>query len=303
MVDSIQSLLRDSLINLKQVADIERSVTTHLSYLNNEMFVSLRDIRLAIEDKESWSDLKLPIRLKLEMKRILLGLSINDSPPKAPARELNGLSGASPSRWKECYSSEHLSTYFYNVDTAETQWELPVDAEILTGDNVSEDPGMDGGCSLSVFTDDCGESLPPPSPPSYRSPRARESNVFLSGNGDVDAFFVTNVPFSGGTRSREYPPQHERSSEPSTINAGLNQQCTVHVPHAYPVLESPGRGTQCAHLEEDDVTQRLLEMGFQEEAVRVAVNRFGNNLTRAAAALTTPTSQPLTGGNRAGMWF
>ena len=76
------------------------------------MFFTLADLRLAVDDKDSWSDLRLPVRLKLEMKRLLqsnYGINMNTSP-------------TGQVKWKRCFSQEYDSHYFLNLETNEVYY-------------------------------------------------------------------------------------------------------------------------------------------------------------------------------------
>ena len=104
---SIEDLLRQSLLNLSQSEDMDRLLSKFISYLHSEMFFTLSDLRLAVDDKDSWSDLRLPVRLKLEMKRLLqsnFGLN--------PQTSVSG-----QVKWKRCFSEEYDSHYFLNLQT------------------------------------------------------------------------------------------------------------------------------------------------------------------------------------------
>lgn len=108
----MEDLLRQSLLNLNQSEDMDRLLSKFISYLHSEMFFTLSDLRLAVDDKDSWSDLRLPVRLKLEMKRLLqsnFGMNTQASP-------------TGQVRWKRCFSQEYDSHYFLNLHTNEVRY-------------------------------------------------------------------------------------------------------------------------------------------------------------------------------------
>ena len=66
-MSSLNDLVRVSLANLGRELELKRTV----DYLNSEWYSTPDELRLALEDPKGYQDLKLPGRLKLELKTVL----------------------------------------------------------------------------------------------------------------------------------------------------------------------------------------------------------------------------------------
>lgn len=124
----------------------------YLDLLRAEWYTSVSDLLLALEDGKAWSDLKLPGRLKLEIKSELLALQasssigsigiVSETQPssfatttatttKTTANEISasGKPEGLPierQQWMKYFCAEHQTYFYSNLITQESQWEEPV---------------------------------------------------------------------------------------------------------------------------------------------------------------------------------
>ena len=125
----LSDLLTTALQNLKK----EDSLEDYLQKLKSELYTTTADLKLALQDDgTAWSDIPIPGRLKLELKRLIL----NAESAKDVDRRLEALSVSTGGnvdksseytrpRWIRCYSIEHQALYFYHRVSGRTQWEDP----------------------------------------------------------------------------------------------------------------------------------------------------------------------------------
>jgi hypothetical protein len=106
----LKSILKLALKNLDKLNYLDE----YMKYLESEFFYTINDLKLAIKDEGAWSEIKLPVRLKLELKKLASKL---DSPIVESDKLIY--------RWTKCYSEEHNSFYYFNNENSSTQWELP----------------------------------------------------------------------------------------------------------------------------------------------------------------------------------
>lgn len=97
--------------------------------LENEWYTTIDELKLALSDVQAWSDLKLPGRLKLEMKAILL-----DNAASSYSQSVD-----TEVSWTRCWSEEHNSFYFFNHVTSEARWSPP-DGEYEEDESVFSSP-------------------------------------------------------------------------------------------------------------------------------------------------------------------
>ena len=70
---SIEPLIRSILIKMNKLESLDE----HVQYLRSEWYITIDDLRLALQDKTQWSELQLPGRLKIELKKELIKLNTN----------------------------------------------------------------------------------------------------------------------------------------------------------------------------------------------------------------------------------
>lgn len=218
VVTSIEELLIICLVALGKLDSLQE----HLEYLIAEWYIDLEDLRIAIEDGAAWAELKLPGRLKLEMKREMKKLSnegsdasqdeeVGDSlveragksgiPRPAP---LVGLGSTHSPDWIECYSPDDKCCYYFNRVTQVTQWEPPSREQYSS----LSDQGLS---SPSVFFDPGSSSdsnSVAPSAPSLTPQHASRYLAKLAGSANASAL-PPAPPESAGTSNpfRALSPQ------------------------------------------------------------------------------------------------
>jgi hypothetical protein len=90
-----------------------------LEYLHSEWYYTLDDLKYALDDGTAWDSLRIPGRLKLELKIYLQQLYPSESAAAGePALKRDA-------KWVRVYSAEHDCNYYSNCITGETQWEVP----------------------------------------------------------------------------------------------------------------------------------------------------------------------------------
>jgi hypothetical protein len=134
---------------------------SYVRYLNSEWFYTISDLQLAAADSALWASLKLPGRLKIEMKRGLQAqqsatITIDGTPSGTPSPEeasspeeqtheeeegspppLEGQGAGEgveetkekDETWIMVYSPEDDCYYYYNGTTDTSQWECPDDSK------------------------------------------------------------------------------------------------------------------------------------------------------------------------------
>jgi hypothetical protein len=262
---SITELLRLALSNL-EIDDSERLLQKFLTYLNGEMFKTIADLRLAVDDKDAWSDLKLPVRLKLELKRLLLS-DLNFS-----TNTTDAASSSSPAKWKRCFSQEYEAHYFLNLETHEAQWEEPEgEAYVESKDNIEESSGR-------------GSSRP-------TSPGSRIYSQPVQTAANVDQFYST---MSLDYKSSPGDSPRSQSGGQTTVATATSSSPRMYIVHdAIAVVDTitAEDGGAVAHAEDKldrrDMVRRLREMGFPEDAANLALEMNADNLANAAAYLVS----------------
>eukprot|EP01041_Mallomonas_annulata_P001563 gene1563-3019_t len=168
-----------------------------LEYLQSEWYSSIDDLLVAIDDGQAWSDLKLPSRLKLEVK---FNLGADNSRRTNNNRSLNR-----STFWLRCFSHLDNCAYFYNTETECTQWEEPngpgdeiIDdlsyrhrhSSMTTNDNIR-------GSQTHSSQDDDSDNMPNDALPSHpRSPSADHTQQLWAQN-----FSLLSAGINNGVRS------------------------------------------------------------------------------------------------------
>ena len=159
----IEEILRNALRRLRRMDSYEG----YLDYIRSEWYSSVSDLLLALEDGKAWSDLKLPGRLKLEIKSELLGVQVsrkdnmtknefkndakNEAKNESFKTEIIKNAATAPmtplvvkaEQWTKYFSSEHNAFFYYSADTNITQWEEPTgNVDIITYISATNSPAM-----------------------------------------------------------------------------------------------------------------------------------------------------------------
>lgn len=156
----------------------EEKFTEFRSYLESEWISTLEDLQHATKDEHVWQSLRIPARLKVEMRLILEQLASNIATPTttdlvAIDTTSDQLSPSSPhdlspvgtdhafgSEWVLYFSEEHQYYYHYNTVTGESQWAVEDDYDTV----VDEIAQIDVDASL------------PPAPPYTSTSAVRTSD-------------------------------------------------------------------------------------------------------------------------------
>jgi hypothetical protein len=70
--NDIEPLIRSILHKMNKLESLEE----HIEYLRSEWYLTIDDLRLALNDKIQWSELQLPGRLKIELKKELIKINV-----------------------------------------------------------------------------------------------------------------------------------------------------------------------------------------------------------------------------------
>ena len=125
---TIESILTRCLTRLKRI----ESKDMYLEVFRSEWYTTPDDLWLAIDDGKAWSDLKLPGRLKIEIKRELQVLQSNEkensikTSSNAALTTINSTEIQEKQQWMKYYSEEHQTFFYCNLRTHESQWEVPI---------------------------------------------------------------------------------------------------------------------------------------------------------------------------------
>jgi hypothetical protein len=131
---TVEAVLSTALFRLNRVGSYEE----HFEYIKSEWYFTVSDLLMALEDGNAWSDLRLPGRLKLEMKAELLDLQYlrrNENESFEPSTSLSSsIPIAKKEQWTRHYSKEHDTFFFYCLTSDSTQWEIPTGNVDITDD-------------------------------------------------------------------------------------------------------------------------------------------------------------------------
>lgn len=131
---TVEAILSTALFRLNRVGSFEQ----YFEYIKSEWYFTVADLFMALEDGNAWSDLKLPGRLKLEMKTELLDLQYlhgngNESFDASTAH-MTLIPITRKEQWTRHYSNEHDAFFYYCLTSDSTQWEIPTGNVDITDD-------------------------------------------------------------------------------------------------------------------------------------------------------------------------
>ena len=291
MGKTIEYVLRKSLMQLKRMDSYEG----YLDYIRSEWYSTTSDLLLALEDGKAWSDLKLPGRLKLEMKTELAGLeasiaqmSCNDA--TCSSFRTRCTQRDSPrKKWIKFFSVEDNAFFFFDVEAQMTQWEIPTGNVEMEDDSSIASAAVSDRSTKSVnngadklslnregnntvtqtqeaLTDKAAVDVP--SSESNLISSIGRSVSSLSAMNDTDIIIVHDAYASDGAFFE--------------ISSSTVDPCRTTVPNfatieSSPVTYDPGSAIL--------MTQRLMDMGFSNIAAIDALKRSGNNISGAASIL------------------
>jgi len=117
----------------------EDMLGSYLEYLKSEWIYSINDLKLAIDDGQAWSDIKLPVRLKIELKKIIIGqneLLLDNLEDNVTSflnmEDCKDDEEIQRATWVKCFSRLDNFPYYYNIENGHTQWEEPKNESWVT---------------------------------------------------------------------------------------------------------------------------------------------------------------------------
>ena len=116
--DPVRNVLESALIRLGRGRSFDM-LKTFEDILSDDWYLTAGDLRKAIVDGQEWSNIKLPGRLKLEIKEMLSDMEL-------PVIEASD--DQLPINWTREYSAADGTYYYYNAATGESRWEKPVES-------------------------------------------------------------------------------------------------------------------------------------------------------------------------------
>jgi hypothetical protein len=125
------------------------------AYLSGEWLSSKEDLTIAAKDEHVWSELKLPVRLKIEIKSILEEDLEDDSLALTSANPDSKTSYSEEeitNAWTLYYSDEHQAYYYYNSITGESQWAASEDYQHYDETSQQRDNGNISQSPNRVFS-------------------------------------------------------------------------------------------------------------------------------------------------------
>lgn len=128
-INTLEDLLRKALQKLKK----EEFYDEYYRVLLSAWYTTIAELKLALSDGAAWTDIQLPGRLKLEMKRMIISMEQkeivdeNQIPPSSSSVNIDNNSPSGEISWIRCFSTEHNAYYYYHKTAGTTQWDLPSD--------------------------------------------------------------------------------------------------------------------------------------------------------------------------------
>lgn len=289
---SIEKLLGSILLRLNKLD----SLNEHVANITAEWYFNVSDLQMALLDGNAWSELKLPGRLKLEMKIELLrlqNLRIEESSYSyvSPVNKI----AIEKELWTKYFSAEHNAFFFYCQSSDMTQWEVPTgnieiyddgtaQSFLYLDDHSSSSSGggilrMDSSFDSQVRNDNpTGEGT--------------ATQTTASAGSYTDANLDILVAVNAKKRSAFMAPEDPLDSGYAVGIAMDNRRDSV----ASFTSESSYdfRNETDTDAEEDEtkfsdpdpkMLSRLVDMGFSLEAASRALRRSENNLPSATSIL------------------
>lgn len=248
------------------------------------LFSCLFGIFTAIVDKDAWMELKLPSRLKIELKRLV----------KIEMDELKRLV-----EWEKCYSESDNCYYFYNNKSKSTEWSIPPGTKYVD---------IDGVISFVINSksdDDVLEELKE-SMNSSTSRDVLDCNIMSSKTSSAPpSYDINSSPLFRGVTSPlplvSYPPlPPEFNRSPTSSLNEIKSENTVNQNNVFPDFtisdvdsesETEGCKSSTSFVVDEPTLRRLVEMGFDESMCIVALTESNNKLPEAALLLLSQSNQ------------
>lgn len=259
----MERLLSTALDNLKK-ADLYRE---YLEYLHAEWFYTMDDLRLALDDGKSWSDLKLPGRLKLELKKLMMETNSDDY-HAVPNEDMV------TATWQRCYSEENECYYYYNIQTQEVSWELTEQSiEAMESTKIHEEHHPiepEPSLTISIESPKSTKTSVLDNLISSLSPTQSQNNNNNNNNNGSEVFMAVVHD--------EPPPPYEAVAVQFSPSSSPGKSITSSTKSSPSKVDS--------FIADNVSMKRLMEMGFTRESSFEALKRSNNELVTAIALLT-----------------
>ncbi len=282
-MEELRLLLSKALKNLNRA----ESTSTYLTLLQNEWYNSVDELLMAIEDVHAFKELKLPGRLKIELK-LLLKDKINEFKKDFV--------------WFKCFSLEHKCFYYCNSKTSESSWDPPseiydYDSTIkvlfndynknnLVNQSLSE---LDDEKLISLLTKLLlnGENSPKKSKKMNNdlleslktgivSPSASEQRL-IDDEEIIVVKDITILPVNDLPKPPKYSPIAKLVTSDMDILDAVDAGVSIPVPINY--------SSDIDESENNKNVETLLEMGFDKKDVMEALALFADNLADSTSYL------------------
>ena len=124
---TLEELLRKALQKLKK----EEFYEEYLGVLLSAWYTTVAELKLALSDGAAWSDIQLPGRLKLEMKRMIISIDQKENMDDHPSSSSSSVVGEADvlqpgeNAWIRSFSLKDNAYYYYNKLNGTSHWEIP----------------------------------------------------------------------------------------------------------------------------------------------------------------------------------
>ena len=145
--NDIEPLIRSILQKMNKLESLEE----HVEYLRSEWYLTIEDLRLALNDKIQWSELQLPGRLKIELKKELIKINVNKND--------NGETDNSTTINNNINNNSSINTDNDNITLSPKQEDISIKqlntpiTEIIIEGNDNNDNNDNELCELAIGND------------------------------------------------------------------------------------------------------------------------------------------------------
>lgn len=287
---TIEVLLSTILLRLNKLD----SLNDHLANIKAEWYFNVSDLQMALLDGNAWSELKLPGRLKLEMKIELLRL-------QNVRKEEIAHSYISPIRkttvekelWTKYFSAEHNAFFYYCQSSDLTQWEIPTGHIEIHDDGTAQSfLYADDQSSNGIFRRDSSFDIQ-----SRRDIPRSEGGGGITTNTSSGSYTDSNldilVAVNAKRRSAFIAPEDPMNGGYAVGIAIDNRRDSI-ASFTSDSSSCDFKNETDTDAEEDEtkftdpdprMLSRLVDMGFSVESASKALRRSENNLPSATSIL------------------
>lgn len=281
--ESIHAVFSAALSRLNRTDALEE----YLGYIRSEWYFSVPDLLMAIDDEKAWSDLKLPGRLKLEIKAELLGSCSKMRGPVVPVDTSSAASTSAPAtekeQWTKYLSGEYDTFFYYCLATDTTQWEIP-EGNVEITDDVTAQAFMDGGDHLDgecaaedTILDAANGIISDPSTESGGGYTDENLDILVAVNSKKKTpFLVTDAFAVNGIIPVGIAVENGLES-----NGSFTSEVTCDSPSEANTVDDPPQRSSADPV----MLFQLIDMGFSRDAANSALRRSNNDLAAATSIL------------------